>query len=340
MTIRAAFVVAWTPLVFLLLSSPLRAQETEVVELWRTDGAVEGLSLAWVSDAVLDDNGKVWILDEYTSKISVWQWPALDRPPESPRVISDDLSAPVALAARPAGGVAVLDVVARAVVLFGADGSPEGTVDLAGIQFLFPKDLLVLPSGEIVILGGSMKSDAGLWAFSPTGTLLAESFPSISVGDRRITAMIAGGVGAVNDWGILVSRAQAPGLYAVDTTRWNVALLDPLEPLFPNQGEDFLIRSDEGRSTSFGFHWFFTRPVALIPLPSGNLLHVVADQEGDRGVWEIRSGDGILLRRFEVQAGYRPLAYAKNGMLLAMRLDPLTRDQSLVGVRLSWDVIR
>ena len=74
-------------------------------------------------------------------------------------------------------------------------------------------------------------------------------------------------------------------------------------------------------------------------LPSGLLLHVVTDFEGDDGIWEVRRSNGSLVRRYRADVGYRPLAYAGDGILLAMHLDPASREQTLVGLRLPREIL-
>lgn len=137
---------------------------------------------------------------------------------------------------------------------------------------------------------------------------------------------------------LLVSRAQEPELLAFDLEAWEEEVVDPMDNLFAGQGEDFLTRTNAGAQATYNFNWFFTRPTAFLSLPSGNLLHVVTDQEADRGVWEVRSASGEQLRRFSVDRGYRPLATTAEGIVLAMHLDPETREQVLVGLRLPPEV--
>lgn len=316
-------------------SSPAVDQELVVAELWRTDGASEGLALAWVTDAVIDEGGTVWLLDEYSARLSTWEWPIREAPPRSPEMVAgEELRAPVAVASRPEGGIALLDVVRRSILTYGDDASFEAEIPLEDTPFRFPKDLIVLPDGRFVILGGSPGSLAGLWVFSASGTRMTARMEARSVGDERTTVMVAGGVGVLSENRLLVSRAQEPELLAFDLEAWDAEVIDRMDNLFAGQGEDFLTRTNVGAQATFSFNWFFTRPTAFIRLPSGHLLHVVTDQEGDRGIWEIRSANGEQLRRFSVGRGYRPLAATDEGIVLAMHLDPETREQVLVGLRL------
>lgn len=163
-----------------------------MAELWRTDGASEGLALAWVTDAVIDEHGTVWILDEYSARLSTWKWPNREAPPRSPEVVTGvELRAPVAVASRPEGGVALLDVVRRSILTYGDDASFEAEIPLDDTPFRFPKDLTVLPDGRFVILGGSPGSLAGLWVFSASGTRMTARMEARSVGDEQTTVTVA-----------------------------------------------------------------------------------------------------------------------------------------------------
>ena len=164
MATRAGALVTWLLTAYAFSSSGLAAQNrVSITELWRTDGASAGLALEWVTDAVVDENGRVWILDEYRAVLSVWDWPTVERPPTNPRAVGDGtFEAPVALARRPEGGVAVLDVVRRSVLPISSGWELNPEVSLQGAQLLFPKDFLILEEGQFVVLGGSMQGAAGV----------------------------------------------------------------------------------------------------------------------------------------------------------------------------------
>lgn len=317
-------------------------QPLPVEELWRTDGTREGLQLDWVTDALIDTDGKIWILDEYAARVSVWTWPSHDAPPEDPRVYgADHLEAPVVMTGHPEDGVAILDVVRRSILRISSEGEITLGVGLDEHQFLFPKDLLALDNGTFVVLGGSTGAPWGFHVFNPEGDLTARALEAESVGHARTTSMLAGGVALQGrDGRIIVSLAQRPGLYAVDATTGAAEILAPMEALFPDQGSDFVSRSDQGGAARFRFRWFFTRPTALLALPSGMLLHVVTNQEGNEGIWETRRPDGTLVARYHAERGYRPLAYAGSGIFLAMHLDPQSREQVLVGLRVPVGILQ
>lgn len=305
-------------------------------ELWRTDGVSQGLELASVTDALLDIDGRLWILDESTPRISMWEWRDREREPHNPQALDlPGLSAPVRLRLQQDGGVAVLDVIRRAAVLLSPRGAEVREVRLSGMQFLNPKDFLVLRDGRLVILGATTQSRANVWVFSPNGSLIHSTLEGQFLGEPRTSAMVAGGVGIAIDERLVVSTTQRPGLYAVDLSSGEATLLDSLAGLFSDQGSDFVTRSSRDGQPVFSFNWFYTRPTALIPLSSERVLHAVTNFGADQTTWEVRNwDDGSLVTRFVTDRAYRPLVHAGDGVVLAMHRDPQSKRQSLVGLRL------
>jgi hypothetical protein len=222
-----------------------------------------------------------------------------------------EVEAPVLLGPGP-GGVAIYDAGKRRVVVF-RDQRIVRRVDMPRTVF-FPKDILALADGTVVVAAGLEGSNESIHVIAPDGSGTRGILRLPSMRQPLLARMIAGGV--LEAYGDMVWFAQASshliGRVDVRAGAFHQLVADTsvLSPI----GDGFIGKDAAGRDRN---RWFFPQARGIGLLPGGRVLHVIRLQEEGASIFEVYGGDGLLIARRRMERAFDVWQDLGDGTFLA-----------------------
>ncbi len=328
-------------------------QETgriEVEELWSLDGHSRLEMLSDINDIVEVSSQEIWISSGwegvYSVDLSDWtgsgdRWIAFANEGEGP----GELTGPGEIVVTSQSGIAVHDAGQGQIEFFGDSGEPLRTVQLP-LGIGWTKGFSVLPSGRILVSGGTGLVDGGFHVFSEIGEYLGsweEAAPAKETYARYVGT--GGALDAAPDGSVLYSQnaphrivryrfPEEPGATV------SVQTIAEIPDLLEAPGDDILVRGVEDGTPFIDIDHGYAKSVAVFAVGDSLVLNVLTRGTGKERIatWQLFAP--TKNEHYELVAESRVANYAlhslcENGDVLASRVDDLGVDTA---VRLRWTV--
>lgn len=308
-----------------------------VTEVWATRGPTDA-PFAHISDAVAASPRYIFVADEVNQMLyrydlvsnSFARWGKTGEGP-------GELQTPTLLSLTRDGEVALYDIGHGRILFFDTELQPTGSVRMEEL-IINPKGFLMLGDRGYLLSGGRMRvarggDGKGVHHFDAQGELVRSYIDLPEHTDHRAVMFTAGGSlnWAGDDQRILFTNS-APHRIAMFTPEMHVSEIASDTTAVPPILDDFVTTGEfKGREVR-RYRWYYAQSRGVFPLESGNILNIITrEYEGD-SFWEVWSKDGDLLRRLQVPVAYRPVGRTSAGHVVAVKKDPATDEQILVGL--------